>query len=246
MPKLARPEPGHLIVIPTPIGNLEDMTYRAVRVMQELDALACEDTRHTRRIFERYGIERPEIIFSCHGHNEKGAVRRVLSLLRDGYDVGLCSDAGMPGVSDPGQLLIQSVVAEGFEVDVLPGASAVPTALLAAGVMAAQFAFLGFLPQRRARRRRALELYCESNTGLVIFESPRRIGKLLAEASELFGDRRGAICLELTKKFQRIERGTLLGLAEQFAEDVPRGEAVIVIGGADTAPTLERDLGRLA
>ena len=242
---MARLEPGRLIVIPTPIGNLEDMTYRAVRVMHELEVLACEDTRHTRRIFEHYRIERPRILFSCHGHNEKGAVRRALSLLRDGYDVGLCSDAGLPGLSDPGQLMIHAVVEEGFEVDVLPGASAVPTALLAAGVKAAQFAFLGFLPQRHARRRRVLELYKESLTALVIFESPRRIGKLLAEVSELFGERRGAICLELTKKFQRVERGTLPVLAEHFAESVPRGEAVVVIGGVDTAPTPERDLGRL-
>ena len=243
---MARPEPGRLIVIPTPIGNLEDMTYRAVRVLQELDALACEDTRHSRRIFERYGIERPQILYSCHGHNEKGAVRRTLSLLHDGYDVGLCSDAGMPGLADPGQLVIQEALEAGYEVDVLPGPSAVPTALLAAGVKAAQFAFLGFLPQRRARRRRALELYLESDTALVIFESPRRVGKLMAEAAEIFGERRGAVCLELTKKFQRVERGILAELADKFAEADPRGEAVIVIGGANTAPAPERDLGRLA
>mgnify|MGYP001254672613 FL=1 len=243
---MARPEPGRLIVIPTPIGNLEDMTYRAVRVLQELDALACEDTRHTRRIFERYGIERPQILYSCHGHNEKGSVRRTLSLLNDGYDVGLCSDAGMPGLADPGQLVIQEALEAGYEVDVLPGPSAVPTALLAAGVKAAQFAFLGFLPQRRARRRRALELYLESDTALVIFESPRRVGKLMAEAAEIFGERRGAVCLELTKKFQRVERGILAELANEFAEADPRGEAVIVIGGANTAPAPERDLGRLA
>lgn len=243
---MARPEPGRLIVIPTPIGNLEDMTYRAVRVLKELDALACEDTRHTRRIFERYGIERPQILYSCHGHNEKGAVRRTLSLLNDGYDVGLCSDAGMPGLADPGQLVIQEALEAGYEVDVLPGPSAVPTALLAAGVKAAQFAFLGFLPQRRARRRRAMELYLESDTALVIFESPRRVGKLLAEAAEIFGERRGAVCLELTKKFQRVERGILAELAEEFAEENPRGEAIVVIGGANTAPTPERDLGRLA
>lgn len=243
---MARPEPGRLIVIPTPIGNLEDMTYRAVRVLQELDALACEDTRHTRRIFERYGIERPQILYSCHGHNEKVAVRRTLSLLNDGYDVGLCSDAGMPGLADPGQLVIQEALEAGYEVDVLPGPSAVTTALLAAGVKAAQFAFLGFLPQRRARRRRALELYLESDTALVIFESPRRVGKLMAEAAEIFGERRGAVCLELTKKFQRVERGILAELAYEFAEADPRGEAVIVIGGANTAPAPERDLGRLA
>lgn len=243
---MARPEPGRLIVIPTPIGNLEDMTYRAVRVLQELEALACEDTRHTRRIFDRYGIERPQILYSCHGHNEKGAVRRTLSLLGDGYDVGLCSDAGMPGLSDPGQLVIHEALEAGYEVDVLPGPSAVPTALLAAGVKAAQFAFLGFLPQRRARRRRAMELYLESDTALVIFESPRRIAKLLTEAAEIFGERKGAVCLELTKKFQRIERGVLADLAEEFADANPRGEAVIVIGGANTAPEPEKDLGRLA
>lgn len=243
---MPRPDPGTLIIIPTPIGNLEDMTYRAVRVLQELEALACEDTRHTRRIFDRYGIERPRILYSCHGHNEKGAVRRTLSLLEEGYDVGLCSDAGMPGLADPGQLVIQEALKAGFEVDVLPGPSAVPTALLAAGVRAAQFAFLGFLPQRKARRRRALELYLESDTAIVIFESPRRIGRLLLEAAEIFGDRDGAVCLELTKKFQRVERGPLSELAEAFAEADPRGEAVIVIGGANTGPQPEIDRGRMA
>mgnify|MGYP000011443884 FL=1 len=233
---MARFEPGTLIVIPTPIGNLEDMTYRGVRILQELGALACEDTRHTRRVFERYGIERPEILYSCNGHNEKRAVGRTLSLLADGYDVGLCSDAGMPGLSDPGQLLIQEVIAAGYEVDILPGPSAVTTALLAAGVKAAQFAFLGFLPQRKARRNRAMALYTESDTALVIFESPRRVGRLLAEAAELFGERKGAVCFELTKKFQRVERGTLPELAADHAEIDPRGEAVVVIGGANTLP----------
>jgi 16S rRNA (cytidine1402-2'-O)-methyltransferase len=143
-------------------------------------------------------------------------------------------------------LVIQEALEAGYEVDVLPGPSAVPTALLAAGVKAAQFVFLGFLPQRRARRRRAMELYLESDTALVIFESPRRVGKLLAEAAEIFGERQGAVCLELTKKFQRVERGILAELAEEFAEAIPRGEAIVVIGGANTAPESEKDLGRLA
>lgn len=236
-----RNDPGSLIVIPTPIGNLEDITYRAVRVLGELEALACEDTRHTRRIFDHYGIARPRFLYSCHGHNERGAVRRTLSLLEEGYDVGLCSDAGMPGISDPGQILIEAVLAAGYEVDVLPGPSAAPAALLAAGVRAAQFAFLGFLPQRRARRRRAIELYADSDTALVIYESPRRIGRLLGEAKEILGDRTAAVCLELTKKFQRVERGPLSALAERFAEGETRGEAVVVIGGVKSAPDDEED-----
>lgn len=242
---MARPvhEPGTLIVIPTPIGNLEDMTYRAVRVLGELQALACEDTRHTMRVFERYGIARPRILFSCHGHNERGAVRRALALLAEGYDVGLCSDAGMPGLSDPGQLLIESALDAGYDVDVLPGPSAVTTALLAAGLRAAQFAFLGFLPQRRARRRRAIGLYLDSDTALVVFESPRRVGRLLGEAREILGDRRAAVCLELTKKFQRIERDRLSVLEARFAEADPRGEAVVVIGGAGTSEPDEDEAG---
>ena len=243
---MARPDPGTLIIIPTPIGNLEDMTYRGIRILKELSALACEDTRHTRRVFERYSIERPEILYSCNSHNEKQAVGRTLSLLNSGYDVGLCSDAGMPGLSDPGQLLIQKVITAGYEVDILPGPSAVTTALLAAGVKAAQFAFLGFLPQRKARRRRAMELYIESDTALVIFESPRRLGRLLAEAGELFGERQGAVCFELTKKFQRVERGSLPELALDHAEIEPRGEAVVVIGGANTLPKSDEIDGRPA
>ena len=243
---MARPDPGTLIVIPTPIGNLEDMTYRGIRILKELGALACEDTRHTRRVLERYNIERPEILYSCNSHNEKQAVGRTLSLLNSGYDVGLCSDAGMPGLSDPGQLLIQKVITAGYEVDILPGPSAVTTALLAAGVKAAQFAFLGFLPQRKARRRRAMELYIESDTALVIFESPRRLGRPLAEAGELFGERQGAVCFELTKKFQRVERGSLPELALDHAEIEPRGEAVVVIGGANTLPKSDKIDGRPA
>ena len=143
--------PGMLIVIPTPIGNLEDITHRAVRVLGEVEALACEDTRHTGRLLAHFGIARPRVLFSCHGHNERTATKRVLSLLAEGLDVGLCSDAGLPGLSDPGQHLIEVVLDAGFEVDVLPGASAAATAFLSAGLRAFQYSFLGFLPQRRAR-----------------------------------------------------------------------------------------------
>jgi 16S rRNA (cytidine1402-2'-O)-methyltransferase len=218
-----------LYLIPTPIGNLEDISLRALRVLQAVDALACEDTRHTRKIFERHGLTSPSIIFACHAHNEDRAVGRILSLLRDGKSVGLTSDAGAPGVSDPGQRTAAAVIEAGYEVVALPGPSAVITALTVSGIPAPAFSFLGFLPRRPGRQRKMFGAFADAPTAIVFFESPFRVGKILKIAHEMLGDREAAVCIELTKKFENIHRDQLANLAEQFSEKKIKGEVTIVI-----------------
>ncbi|MBL4906994.1 MAG: 16S rRNA (cytidine(1402)-2'-O)-methyltransferase [Sneathiella sp.] len=219
-----------LYLIPTPIGNLEDVSYRIIRTLQQVDALACEDTRHTRKIFERYELKSPPIIFACHAHNEDRAVGRILSLLRDGKSVGLTSDAGAPGISDPGQRAAAAVVENGYRVEALPGPSAVITALTVSGLPIPAFSFLGFLPRRPGRQRKAFAAFAETPSAIVFFESPFRVAKILAIALESLGNRQAAVCIELTKKFENIHRGSLEELIEQFTDKKIKGEVTIVVG----------------
>jgi len=219
-----------LYLIPTPIGNLEDISLRAMRILQSVDALACEDTRHTRKIFERHQLASPQIIFACHAHNEDRAVGRILSLLRDGKSVGLTSDAGAPGVSDPGQRAAAAAIENGYKVDALPGPSAVITALMVSGLPVPAFSFLGFLPRRPGRQRKVFKAFAEAPTALVLFESPFRVAKILKIALECLGNREAAVCIELTKKFENIHRQRLDELIEYFQEKKIKGEVTIVIG----------------
>ncbi|MEH6528275.1 MAG: 16S rRNA (cytidine(1402)-2'-O)-methyltransferase [Sneathiella sp.] len=219
-----------LFLIPTPIGNLEDISLRAMRILQTVDALACEDTRHTRKIFERHQLDSPPIIFACHAHNEDRAVGRILSLLRDGKSVGLTSDAGAPGVSDPGQRAAAAAIENGYKVDALPGPSAVITALMVSGLPVPAFSFLGFLPRRPGRQRKVFNAFAEAPTALVFFESPFRVAKILKIALECLGNREAAVCIELTKKFENIHRQRLESLIENFQEKKIKGEVTIVIG----------------
>ena len=218
-----------LYLIPTPIGNLEDISYRTIRILQEVDALACEDTRHTRKIFERYELQSPSIIFPCHAHNEDRAVGRILSLLRDGMSVGLTSDAGAPGISDPGQRAAAAAVEAGYRVEALPGPSAVITALMVSGLPIPAFTFLGFLPRRPGRQRKAFEAFAETPSAIVFFESPFRVTKILKVAEEALGDRDVAVCVELTKKFEKIFRGKISEIIELLDGKKIKGEVTIVI-----------------
>jgi 16S rRNA (cytidine1402-2'-O)-methyltransferase len=220
-----------LYVVATPIGNLEDMTFRAVRTLGEVDALACEDTRTTRAIFERYQIPSPKTLFSYHDHNEERAGQRILGLLRNGASVALCSDGGYPGISDPGYRIVSASVEAGFRVEVLPGAGAVATALVASGLPTSSYTFKGFPPRKPGPVRRFLDMERERPHTLVFFESPYRVGKFLASAREVLGNRRAAVCIELTKRFEETHRGFLQDLAEQFREARVRGEVTIVIAG---------------
>ncbi|MFW5857974.1 MAG: 16S rRNA (cytidine(1402)-2'-O)-methyltransferase [Planctomycetota bacterium] len=220
-----------LTLIATPIGNLEDITLRAIRVLGSLPALACEDTRVTQRLLDRHGIARPATVFSYHEHNEARAGRRIVELLDAGTDVGLCSNAGYPGVSDPGYRAAAEAVEAGHRVEVVPGAGAVEPALLASGLPTSSFTFKGFPPRKGGKRRSFLAADAEAPHTLILYESPYRLGKLLADALVVLGDRRAAVCLEITKKFERVERGWLADLAAAFADRTVKGEAVVVIAG---------------
>ncbi|MEH6404291.1 MAG: 16S rRNA (cytidine(1402)-2'-O)-methyltransferase [Sneathiella sp.] len=230
-----------LFLIPTPIGNLEDISYRIIRILQQVDALACEDTRHTRKIFERYELNSPPIIFACHAHNEDRAVGRILSLLRDGKSVGLTSDAGAPGISDPGQRAAAAAIENGYRVEALPGPSAVITALTVSGLPIPAFSFLGFLPRRPGRQRKVFNAFGETPSALVFFESPFRVAKILAIALECLGERQAAVCIELTKKFENIHRGSLGELVDHFTDKKIKGEVTIVIAPKEKDKKKEDD-----
>ena len=220
-----------LHVVATPIGNLEDITYRAVRVLREVDALACEDTRHTRILLEHYDIARPRHLIAYHNYNESPAAERILSLLREGCRVALCTNAGCPSISDPGYTIVSRTLDAGFRVEVIPGASAVQTALVASGLPASTYTFKGFPPRRPGRRKTFLAMEAEAPHSLVFFEAPSRLARFLGEALEVLGDRQAAVCSELTKRFERVQRGLLSELRSRFAEGVARGEFTIVIAG---------------
>lgn len=222
---------GTLVLIGTPIGNLDDLSPRAQQALTALDALACEDTRRTRKLYARFGLARPGIVFSCHQGNEERAVARIATLLGRGLRVGLVSDAGMPAIGDPGFLAVRAALERGFAVEAVPGPTALATALALSGLPASSFIFKGFPPRKTGARQRFLAADAPAPHSLVLFESPRRLGALLADALAVLGDRRAAVCLELTKLHERTARGWLADLAARFAAEVPQGEATVVIAG---------------
>ncbi|MBF0277320.1 MAG: 16S rRNA (cytidine(1402)-2'-O)-methyltransferase [SAR324 cluster bacterium] len=222
---------GRLFIICTPIGNLEDMTFRAVRILGSLDALACEDTRQTRKIFDRYEIPRPNNIFSYHEHNAEKAGKQILAFLKQGNCVGLCSDAGYPGISDPGYRIISTSLEEGYSVEVIPGPGAVSIALVSSGLSTASYTFKGFPPSKSGQRKKFLEAEKESLHTLVFFESPYRINRFLSDAYQVLGNRKAAVCVELTKKFERVHRAFLKDLSEDFEQRKTKGEITVVISG---------------
>jgi 16S rRNA (cytidine1402-2'-O)-methyltransferase len=220
---------GALHLVATPIGNLEDVTLRALRVLREADLVLAEDTRRTRVLLDRHGIAaRP---LSLHAHNEAARVEKVLAVLAAGGSVALVSDAGTPLISDPGERLAAAALADGHAVVPVPGASAVLAALSVAGLPAAPFAFLGFLPRKAGARRSLLATWCERPETLVIFESPRRVARTLGELEEVLGDRPACVARELTKLHEEAVRGSLGELAQRMGGEV-RGEITIVVGGA--------------
>jgi len=222
---------GTLFVIATPIGNMQDVTLRALEVLGEVDALACEDTRRTPRLLARHNVPRPGILFSCHEHNESRVAERVVRLLEEGKSVALCTNAGYPGVSDPGYRVVSLARERGLSVEVLPGAGAVEAALLASGLPSASYTFKGFPPRKPGPRARWLEMDRELPHTLVFFESPYRAAKLLDAALEVLGDRMAAVCVELTKKFERVHRGYLSELRDALAGVRIKGEVAVVIAG---------------
>ncbi|PRX26449.1 16S rRNA (cytidine1402-2'-O)-methyltransferase [Orenia metallireducens] len=220
---------GILYVCGTPIGNLDDITLRALNTLKEVDLIAAEDTRHTRKLLNHYQIEAK--LTSYHEHNELEKSKELLERLRGGLDVALVSDAGMPGISDPGYRLISLLREEGIKVVPIPGPTAMTTALVISGLPTDRFAFEGFLPRKKNERRSYLEGLKGEERTLIFYEAPHRLTKTLADILEVLGDRKIALCRELTKKFEETISGKVSELLEEFKEDSPRGEMVLVVEG---------------
>ncbi len=220
---------GTLHVVATPIGNLEDVTLRALRVLGEAELLFAEDTRRTRILLERHRVRAHPV--SLHAHNEAARIEQALETLRADGSVALVSDAGTPLVCDPGDRLVAAAIADGHRVEAVPGASAVLSALAVSGLPAIPFVFLGYLPRRGSGRRRFLEAYRSRSETLVCFETPHRIEASLKTLLEVLGDRPACAARELTKLHEEVVRGSLASLVEHFSQH-PRGEFTLVIAGA--------------
>ncbi len=218
-----------LYVVPTPIGNLDDITVRAVAVLSHVDLVLAEDTRTTAFLLKHLGIEKK--IVSHHKFNEHATVEMVSEKIAQGQSIALVSDAGTPGISDPGFLLVRTCVEKGIEVETLPGATALIPALVQSGLPCDRFCFEGFLPHKKGRNKRLGELQNETRT-MVFYESPYRVRKTLSQLAEVLGpDRQASVSRELTKKFEQTVRGSLSELSGWFGEHEPRGEFVIVVAG---------------
>jgi 16S rRNA (cytidine1402-2'-O)-methyltransferase len=218
-----------LYLVATPIGNLGDITLRAVETLKSVDCVASEDTRKTGLLLLHLGIKKPQVSF--HEHNEDRAGGKLLAMLQGGKSVALVTNAGTPGISDPGYTLVRSAIDQGIAVTMIPGASALVMALVLSGLPVHSFTFRGFPPHKGGPRRRFLEADLESVYTLVYYESPYRLKNFLTDALAIFGDRKAAIANELTKFFERVDRGNLSDLIKQVETVEPRGEYTVVIAG---------------
>ena len=222
-------KPGSLYLCATPIGNLEDVTLRALRIMREVSLIAAEDTRHTRKLLSRYDIHTP--LTSYHEHNKREKGPKLVAQLKEGKDIALVSDAGTPGISDPGQELVLLAVEEGLTVIPVPGASAVIAALTSSGLSTGRFAFEGFLPRVRKERNKVLNQIVAEERSFVFYESPQRIMKTLQEILTFAGDRNIVVARELTKVHEEILRGQISQIIEHFRGHSPKGEFTVVLDG---------------
>ncbi|MBO7312884.1 MAG: 16S rRNA (cytidine(1402)-2'-O)-methyltransferase [Alistipes sp.] len=218
-----------LYIVPTPIGNLDDITLRAIKTLKEADYILAEDTRTTSFLLKHLGIEKK--LYSHHKFNEHATAASVAEAIGEGRTVALVSDAGTPGISDPGFLLVRTCVEAGIEVETLPGATALIPALVQSGFPCDRFCFEGFLPQKKGRTKRLQELSTESRS-IIFYESPFRVVKCLEQLAEVFGaERMVSVSRELTKKFEQTVRGTISEVLDHFREHEPKGEFVIVVAG---------------
>ncbi|MBR3513189.1 MAG: 16S rRNA (cytidine(1402)-2'-O)-methyltransferase [Bacteroidaceae bacterium] len=221
-----------LYLIPTPVGNLEDITLRALRVLKEVDLILAEDTRTSGLLLKHFDIHQP--MLSYHKFNEHQTVHQIVERLLAGADVAVISDAGTPGISDPGFLVAREAIRAGIEVSCLPGATAFVPALVSSGLPCDKFCFEGFLPQKKGRQTRLQQLAAETRT-IIFYESPHRVVKTLQQFAEVFGqDRPVAVCREISKMHEQTVRGTMQEALTHFQEHEPRGEFVIIVGGAPT------------
>ncbi|WP_353137823.1 16S rRNA (cytidine(1402)-2'-O)-methyltransferase [Pseudopedobacter sp.] len=221
--------PGKLYLVPTPIGNLDDMTFRAVKVLKECDIILAEDTRNSAPMLKHFGIDKK--LFSHHQHNEHKAVNEIIRFLNEGKNIALISDAGTPAISDPGYLLSREAIKNEIDIECLPGATAFVPALVNSGLPNDRFVFEGFLPVKKGRQTRLKELALEKRT-MIIYESPHRLLKSLDEFIEYFGeDRQASVSRELTKMYEETVRGTLNEIKHHFVEGTVKGEFVICVAG---------------
>lgn len=229
---------GILYIVPTPVGNLEDMTFRAIRVLKEADLILAEDTRTSSVLLKHYEIQGR--LESHHKFNEHKTAEIVKNRILSGANVALISDAGTPGISDPGFLLVRTCVQEGIEVQTLPGATAFVPALVSSGYPCDRFCFEGFLPQKKGRQTRLTELAQETRT-MIFYESPYRLVKTLEQFAEFFGsERECSVAREISKKFEEHKRGTLTEVAAWYKEHEPKGEIVIIVAGAPEKKELKK------
>ena len=220
---------GTLYVVSTPIGNLEDLTYRAVRVLSEVNLIACEDTRHSQKLLNHYGIKAKTV--SYHEHNERDRAEELIGQLKSGLDVAIVSDAGTPGISDPGFRVVRMALEADLKVVPIPGPTALVSALVASGLPSDEFFFAGFLPARSGARRSRLAEIARIPSTLVFYEAPHRMAASLKDAREILGEREAVVARELTKLHEEIVRGRLSDLADKFSagDHEPRGEMVVVV-----------------
>lgn len=221
--------PVSLYLVPTPIGNLEDITLRAIRILKEVDFILSEDTRTTGHLLKHYGISTH--LVAHHKFNEHASVQRVIERMQDGSKAALVTDAGTPGISDPGFLLVRSCIAAGLNVECLPGATALIPALVCSGIPCDTFLFAGFLPHKKGRQTMLKQLALSEHT-VIFYESPHRLQKTLQQLSEFFGpDRKASVARELSKIYEEHVRGSVLELISHFTQKPPKGEVVIVVEG---------------
>lgn len=234
---------GILYLVGTPIGNLEDISFRALSILKEADIIAAEDTRHTRNLLNHFSIQTP--LTSYFEHNKRTKGEFILSLLGEGKTVALVSDAGMPGISDPGEDIARDALAAGFTVLPVPGPSAALAALVVSGLSTARFVFEGFLPRDKKERKERLTILKSEERTMIFYEAPHRLQASLEELREFFGERQIAAAREITKKFEETVRGTLSEVIEHFQAQPPRGEFTLVLAGAPRAEKREPDQGEI-
>jgi 16S rRNA (cytidine1402-2'-O)-methyltransferase len=226
---LSEKSPGVLYIVATPIGNLEDITLRALRILKEADLIAAEDTRRTRQLLTHYGIHKP--LISYHEHNRRLREQSLLAELQEGKKVALVTDAGTPGISDPGEDLVRAAIQESISLIPVPGPSALISALSVSGLPTESFLFHGFPPSKASARRIFLSSLKERSETLIFYESPRRLQKFLEDARDILGDRRCVVAREITKVFEEVRRGTLSEILDRFGKEEVRGEITIVMEG---------------
>lgn len=220
---------GKIYLVPTPIGNLKDITIRALETLEKVDEIAAEDTRQSLKLLNHYNIKKP--LFSYHQHNEQGKSDEIITKLLSGKSIALVTDAGTPGISDPGSVIVKKCIEENISFEVLPGSTAITTALVYSGLDTTKFVFLGFIPRETKDRKNLINDIKDKRETLIFYESPHRLIESLSYLSENLGERHIAVCRELTKLHEEIFRGTITEAYKWFCENKPRGEFVLVIAG---------------